>query len=79
MCFYENANYGGRSLCARPGDSYSQLGSLDNAISSISIEGDIEVQVCENSDFSGRCAILTTSQPRLTGAINDIISSFRVR
>lgn len=79
VCFYENWNYSGRSLCVRPGDSYSQLGSFDNIFSSILIEGMAEVQICEYPDFSGRCAILNASQPQLTGIANDAISSFRVR
>ena len=79
VCFYEDWNYSGRSLCARPGDSYSQLGSFNDRISSIRIDGDIEVQVCEDANFRGRCAILNSSQRQLTGNVNDVISSFRVR
>lgn len=78
-CFYEHANYGGRSVCARPGESYATLGSFNDVISSIRIQGNIEVQVCEESNFRGRCAVLTSSQPRLPDQVDDVISSLRVR
>lgn len=78
-CFFENANYGGRSICARPGDSYATLGSFNDRISSIRIEGNVEAQVCEESNFRGRCAILASSQPWLPDEVDDVISSLRVR
>lgn len=79
VCFYEDVNYRGASFCARPGDRDRSLGSFNDRISSIRIRGDAQVQVCEDYNFGGRCAVLDRSRSNLGGRNNDIISSYRVR
>lgn len=79
VCFYEDFNYRGASFCARPGDSYRSLNRFNDRISSIRVRGNAQVQVCEDFDYRGRCAVLDRSMPQITGRNNDIISSIRVR
>jgi uncharacterized protein YraI len=79
VCFFEDFDYGGNSFCAEPGDRDADLQDFNDTISSIRISGDVEVQVCEDYDFEGRCAVITSSQARFEGRNNDIISSYRVR
>lgn len=79
VCFYEDVNYRGASFCARPGDRDRSLGSFNDRISSIRIRGDAQVQVCEDYNFNGRCAVLDRSRANIGGRNNDIISSYRVR
>lgn len=79
VCFYEDFNYRGARFCARPGDADRRLRSFNDRISSIRIRGDVQVQVCEDFNFRGRCAVLDRSRPSLNGRNNDIISSYRVR
>lgn len=80
VCFYEDYNYRGDSFCARPGQRDRSLSrNWNDKISSIRIRGDAQVQVCEDFNFGGRCAVLDRSRPSLGGRNNDIISSYRVR
>lgn len=79
VCFFEDVNYRGASFCARPGDRDRSLGSFNDRISSIRVRGDAQVQVCEDYNFGGRCAVLDRSRANLGGRNNDIISSYRVR
>ena len=78
VCFYERNNFRGDSFCARPGERLARLGRWDDEISSIEIRGNAEVQVCERTNFNGRCIIISRSVPNLRGA-SDNISSLRVR
>ncbi len=79
VCFYEDYNYRGASFCAEPGQRNASLGSFNDRISSIRVRGDAQVQVCEDYNFNGRCAVLDRNRPSLQGRNNDIISSYRVR
>jgi len=79
VCFYEDYNYRGASFCAEPGQRNASLGSFNDRISSIRVRGDAQVQVCEDYNFDGRCAVLDRNRPSLQGRNNDIISSYRVR
>ncbi|HEV7344642.1 MAG TPA: SH3 domain-containing protein [Devosia sp.] len=79
VCFFEDFDYGGNSFCAQPGDRDADLQDFNDTISSIRSSGSVEVQVCEDYDFQGRCAVISSNQPRLEGRNNDIISSYRVR
>ena len=78
VCFYENTNFRGDSFCARPGERLARLGRWDDSIRSIEVRGSAEVQVCERTNFNGRCIVISRSVANLRGA-NDNISSLRVR
>jgi Bacterial SH3 domain/Peptidase inhibitor family I36 len=78
VCFYENANYRGRSFCVGEGDRDNRLSNFwDDRISSIRIFGDVSVRICEDTNYRGRCVIHRSSRPTLP-AFDDRISSYRV-
>lgn len=79
VCFYEHVNYGGDRFCARPGERISSLGSWNDKISSIRVQGDAEALVCEHNNFRGRCVVIDRDVRNLGRRGNDIISSIRVR
>lgn len=77
-CFFERSNFRGDSFCARPGERLARLGRWDRSISSIEIQGDAEVLICERTNFDGRCIVISRSSRNL-GAADDRIRSLRVR
>lgn len=80
VCFYQDFGYGGGSTCAAPGQSEPQLsGDWNDAISSIRVGGDAELQVCEDYDFGGNCRRINSDTESLGDGWNDTISSYRVR
>lgn len=79
VCFYEHVNFEGRRLCMEPGDRNRSLGAWNDRISSIRVFGDAEAQVCEHTNFNGRCVIVDRNIRNLGRRGNDIISSIRVR
>jgi uncharacterized protein YraI len=78
-CFFEQVNFRGRSFCARAGESDRNLGSWDNRISSIRIEGrNTRVDVCTERNF-GNCSTFAGNVPVLNRMLQQNVSSFRVR
>jgi len=92
---YQHAGYGGDALVLYPGEAMDNMSGrtfangakLNDAISSIRIEGDAEVLVYENARYRGEALRLTESTRDLTGrpvagsvavTWNDRISSLRV-
>jgi hypothetical protein len=92
---YQNASFGGDSLVLHPGDALANMagatfdrgGKLNDSISSIRIEGDLEVYAYQHADYRGDSLRLTESVRDLTGRLvggalgpnwNDRISSIRV-
>ena len=95
VIIYQHAGFRGASLELYPGDSIENLsgknfdggGKLNDSISSIRIEGDVELFVYENARYRGEALRLTESARDLTGRFvaggvgvswNDRISSLRV-
>ncbi|HEX2862190.1 MAG TPA: hypothetical protein VHN79_11145, partial [Lacunisphaera sp.] len=95
VIIYQHAGYGGDSLVLHPGESIDNLSGrtfehgakLNDSISSIRIEGNIEVFVYENARYRGEALRLTENARDLTGrpvnggvsvTWNDRISSLRV-
>ncbi|MCF4099036.1 SH3 domain-containing protein [Maritalea mediterranea] len=79
-CFYRDFAYGGPSFCLEKGEGVSLLqGSWNDSISSIRVEGDVQVTACMHANFGGNC-IVTDKNIRSLGAnMNDEISSIQVR
>lgn len=92
---YQHAGFRGASLILHPGDSIDNLsgrsfdggGKLNDSISSIRIEGEVELFVYENARYRGEALRLTESARDLTGRFvtggagvswNDRISSLRI-
>lgn len=79
VCFYESPNFRGASFCARPGESRASLGSWNDRIASIDVRGDAQALVCEDSNYRGRCVVVSRDIRDLGRAGRDEISSIRVR
>src|SRR5262245_50732042 len=54
VCVYQDIQYQGWEQCYIPGDEIANLGSRDNAISSIRVFGRARVTLYENTNFRGR-------------------------
>ncbi|WP_145518797.1 peptidase inhibitor family I36 protein [Yersinia mollaretii] len=84
ICFHQDSNYNGDSICAKEGEVVNILPlKWNDRISSISVPKGMIVTVYENSDFSGRSVTLKESVDFLSAegprGLNDAISSFSVR
>ena len=78
-CFYTNTNFRGRSFCVDVGEGSNRLPSgWNDAISSIEVFGDAEVDVCVDRNLRGLCSTIRRDTSRLPSRINDRISSFEV-
>ncbi|WP_048648068.1 peptidase inhibitor family I36 protein [Nitratireductor soli] len=79
VCFYEHANFRGRSFCAGSGDADRRLSQAWNdRISSIRVGRRAAVQVCEHENFGGWCETVRDDLREFRGRRNDAISSYRV-
>jgi hypothetical protein len=95
VILFEHAGYGGDGLVLYPGEAIENMSGrtfdhgskLNDAISSLRLEGNVEVYVYENAGYRGEAMRLTESARDLTGRLvsggvgvtwNDRISSIRV-
>ncbi len=95
VIIYQHAGFRGDSLVLYPGEAIDNMsgrtfengGKLNDSISSIRVEGDVEVLAYENSRYRGEALRLTENTRDLTGrpvaggvgvTWNDRISSLRV-
>jgi hypothetical protein len=95
VIIYQHAGFRGDALVLYPGDAIENMsgknfdggGKLNDSISSIRIEGEVELFVYENARYRGEALRLTESVRDLTGRLvaggagvswNDRISSLRV-
>ena len=80
VCFYEDANFRGRSFCAAPGDSIPEMpGGMNDRISSMRLFGRTEVVVFKDIRFRGASARFASDVRNLQReGWNDLISSVRV-
>jgi hypothetical protein len=81
VCFYEDADYGGRYFCVRTGDNLRSLPSgMNDRISSIRIYGRAEVEIFKSSNYEGDSERFDFDVRNLKSEKwNDKISSVRVR
>lgn len=77
-CFYEHANFEGRRVCANAGIKEGSMSRLDDEVSSIIVQGGVEVRVCEHAEHGGRCGIVGENLDHLGEEWNDLISSYEV-
>lgn len=78
-CFFEHADFQGRSFCVEEGRDVSALGpGTNDSFSSIQIASGIAVTACEHIHFQGQCITFSQSVRNFGGFWNDRISSFRV-
>jgi hypothetical protein len=81
VCFFEHADYQGRSFCERRGERQWSLARTgwNDIISSIQVGPGVSIEVCEHEGFGGRCMTYDSSTSFVGDDWNDIISSFAVR
>ncbi|CQQ79759.1 beta-gamma-crystallin [Yersinia mollaretii] len=84
ICFYQDRNYNGDSICVPEGSIMNILPlKWNDRISSISVPKGMIVTVYEDGDFAGRTLTLKESADFLSSneakGFNDAISSFSVR
>ena len=78
VCFYEDANFGGRYFCSPTGSSMSQVANNDQ-ISSIRVFGDAVATVYRDQNFRGQSRVIGSSVNNLRSmGFNDRISSFQI-
>jgi hypothetical protein len=80
VCFYEHANFEGRSFCLAPGESAAAMpADMRDAISSIRTFGRAQVTIFRDDNYKGPSAYLTTDALNLDNdGWNDTVSSIRV-
>jgi peptidase inhibitor family I36 len=80
VCFYEDADFRGRSFCARAGEDIPEMPrGMNDRISSMRLFGPTEVVVFRDSRFRGESARFWTDVRNLRReGWNDIVSSVRV-
>jgi hypothetical protein len=77
-CFYEDADFRGRSFCVPRGATYTALpGGFNDKISSIRLFGS-EVRIFQDRNFGGRSMEVRSDMRNLRGNWRDNVSSIRV-
>ena len=77
VCFYEHANFEGRSFCADK--SQARVALMDNDIvSSVKVKPGVQVTLFEHGGSRGRTLELTENAATIPANFNDITSSFRI-
>lgn len=79
VCFYDKSNFGGQSFCMEAGDLANKLPTnWDNRISSLTIEGDISVDLCSDKNLYGTCGTFSSNSRNLPAKLNNKVSSIEV-
>jgi phosphopantetheine adenylyltransferase len=80
-CFFEHADYQGRKFCLESGESWDAKSdlSLNDVISSMTIEDGLRVTVFERSDRGGRQLRVRHDISTVSPEWNETISSIKVR
>ncbi len=80
VCFFDGLNYSGNSVCQPSGGVARDLALLgwDNQIASVSIDGDVSVNLCRDRNFASYCVLVDQSTPRLERLLLNAASSWQV-
>lgn len=76
-CFYTGQNYNGAEFCNGIGTLQTLNAQYNDRISSVKINGNIEVKLCNNAFLGGTCTTLNASKANL-GAANNKASSIKI-
>ncbi|MCB1518892.1 MAG: SH3 domain-containing protein [Hyphomicrobiaceae bacterium] len=76
-CFYTGNNYTGSEFCNGIGDLPTLGAAYNDAISSVKLNGDVVVKLCDNAFFGGTCLDIDSNRPNL-GAASNRASSIKV-
>lgn len=77
VCFFDQANFRGRSFCAWPGDSEANLGSWGDRIVSVRVNGRAAVDICQSRNFRN-CTFFDRDVPSLNRWLANNVGSYRV-
>jgi uncharacterized protein YraI len=80
VCFFTGQGFSGESFCAKSGRVIPDLAlvGLDNAISSVEVNGAASAIVCRDRGFRSYCEVVDVSKGQLDGLLTNGISSIRV-
>ncbi|SMH37305.1 SH3 domain-containing protein [Maritimibacter sp. HL-12] len=77
-CFFDGPNYTGDSICREVGLYPSLPPVANDRITSVRLEGNARVRLCENANMGPYCRDLTTSEAQLGPYLDNKVSSLRV-
>jgi uncharacterized protein YraI len=78
VCFFDGPNYTGDSFCRDVGLYPSLPPVANDRITSVRLEGNAKVRLCENPNMGPFCRDLTTSEAQLGPYLDNKVSSLRV-
>lgn len=79
VCFFDKANFSGASFCLGAGEVESKLSSKWNdRISSLTVEGDISIDLCTDRGLYGLCGTFTSDTRSLPAKLNNRVTSIEV-
>lgn len=76
-CFYTGQNFSGLEFCNGVGDLPTLGSSFNDTISSVKINGNVTVRLCDNAFLGGTCVETTTNRANL-GAADNRASSIKI-
>jgi len=78
-CLYPERNFKGREFCFSHDDPRFEIFGFDNKADSLRIQGDIEVELFQHSDYKGFSRIFRESARRFRPEEHDQFSAIRIR
>ncbi len=78
VCFYDDPNYTGAGFCRGPVLLNSLPADADDRITSVLINGAVEVRLCQDINLGGYCRVVSNSEGQLGGLLNNRVSSLQV-
>jgi len=80
ICFHQGRNFSGTTVCLPSGAVARDLQLLgwDDKVSSISVNGNVSVNVCRDREFKSYCELVYESQPQLGRLLENSVSSWQV-
>jgi hypothetical protein len=77
-CFFDGPNFTGDSFCRNVGIYPTLPAAANDRITSVQLEGNAKVRLCEDTNMGPYCRDLTTSENQLGAYLNNKVSSLRV-
>lgn len=80
ICLFSGENYTGTAICLPPGSTLRDLAltNFDNTIASVTVQGNVSVNLCRDANFSSYCLRYDQSTPQIDRLLSNAVSSYRV-
>ncbi len=80
VCFFDGPDYSGNSVCQPAGGTARDLVLLgwDDKIASVSVDGNVSVNLCRDRNFASYCVLINQSTPKLDRLLLNAASSWQV-